>query len=178
MNNRPNQNEVLLNEQVKFKEIRCIGEDGTQYGIISSNEGLAIARENNCDLVLVAPEAKPPVCKIMDYGKYKYQQDKKKKEAKKKQKVVEIKEIKLSVKIAQNDISYKVKHAIEFLEEEKHVRFRVLLKGREMANPRAGINVLENVFEMVKDYGIMDKPPSIEGRYVNMMVLPNPKVVK
>ncbi|HEG2386109.1 TPA: translation initiation factor IF-3, partial [Campylobacter jejuni] len=124
--------EVLLNEEIRADEIRCIGDDGKAYGIISSDEALEIANRLGLDLVMIAADAKPPVCKIMDYGKFRYQQEKKQKEAKKKQKVIDIKEIKLSVKIAQNDINYKVKHALEFLEQGKHVRFRVFLKGREM----------------------------------------------
>ncbi|EJK6796047.1 translation initiation factor IF-3, partial [Campylobacter jejuni] len=122
--------EVLLNEEIRADEIRCVGDDGKVYGIISSDEALEIANRLGLDLVMIAADAKPPVCKIMDYGKFRYQQEKKQKEAKKKQKVIDIKEIKLSVKIAQNDINYKVKHALEFLEQGKHVRFRVFLKGR------------------------------------------------
>jgi translation initiation factor IF-3 len=122
--------------------------------------------------VLIAPDAKPPVCKIMDYGKFRYQQEKKQKEAKKKQKTIEIKEIKLSVKIAQNDINYKVKHASEFLQDGKHVKFRVFLKGREMSTPEAGVAMLEKVWEMIKDEADRDKEPIIEGRYVNMLVTP------
>lgn len=124
------------------------------------------------DLVLIAPDAKPPVCKIMNYGKFKYQEEKKKKEARKNQKVIDVKEIKLSVKIADNDISYKIKHAREFIEAGKHVKFRVFLRGREMANPSAGKEVLERVWPMVEDIATRDKPPMFEGRYVNMLVVP------
>ena len=154
------ENEVLLNEDIRAREVRCVGDDGTAYGVISR------------DVVLIAPDAKPPVCKIMDYGKFRYQQEKKQKEAKKKQKTIEIKEIKLSVKIAQNDINYKVKHASEFLQDGKHVKFRVFLKGREMSTPEAGVAMLEKVWEMIKDEADRDKEPIIEGRYVNMLVTP------
>ncbi|WP_458700590.1 translation initiation factor IF-3 [Sulfurospirillum sp. 1307] len=167
--------EVQLNHEIRASEVRCLGDDGTQYGIISRNEALAQADELGLDLVLIAPDAKPPVCKIMDYGKFKYQEEKKKKEAKKKQKVIEVKEIKLSVKIAENDINYKIKHAREFLEAGKHVKFRVFLRGREMANPEAGVEVLERVWPMVEDIGIRDKAPKLEGRYVNMLVVPKQK---
>ena len=108
----------------------------------------------------------------MDYGKFRYQQEKKKKEAKKNQKVIVVKEIKLSVKIAENDVNYKVKHAREFLEEGNHVKFRVFLKGREMANPEAGVEVLRRVWAMIEDIAIMDKDPKLEGRYVNLLVTP------
>ena len=167
--------EVMLNHEIRANEVRCLGDDGTQYGIISRNAALAQAEELGLDLVLIAPDAKPPVCKIMDYGKFKYQEEKKKKEAKKKQKVIEVKEIKLSVKIADNDISYKIKHAREFLEAGKHVKFRVFLRGREMANPEAGIAVLERVWPMVEDIAVREKPPKLEGRYVNMPTTPKQK---
>lgn len=104
--------EVIMNEDITSKEVRCMGDDGTNYGIISTTDALSTADELGLDLVLIAPEAKPPVAKIMDYGKFKYQQEKKKKEAKKKQKVIVVKEVKFSVKIAENDVNYKVKHAV------------------------------------------------------------------
>ena len=161
-----------LNDEIRFPEVRCSSDDGTQHGIISSQEALAIANEMGMDLVLIAPDAKPPVCKIMDYGKFKYQQEKKKKEAKKNQKKIEVKEIKLSVKIAENDVNYKIKHAREFLAAGKHVKFRVFLRGREMANPNAGKDVLHRVWPMVEDIGIKEHEPKFEGRYVNMYVVP------
>ncbi|EAI2900084.1 translation initiation factor IF-3 [Campylobacter upsaliensis] len=164
--------EVLLNEEIRANELRCIGDDGKVYGIISSDEALGIANRLGLDLVLIAPDAKPPVAKIMDYGKFRYQQEKKQKEAKKKQKVIDIKEIKLSVKIAQNDINYKVKHALEFLEQGKHVKFRVFLKGREMSNPEAGVALLEKIWQSIEDKANRDKEPLFEGRYVNMLVTP------
>ena len=134
-----------MNEDITAKELRCTSDSGENYGIIPTAQALALADEAGLDLVLIAADANPPVAKIMDYSKFKYQQEKKKKEAKKNQKIVVVKEIKLSVKIADNDINYKVKHAIEFLEEGNHVKFRVFLKGREMANPEAGIEVLKRV---------------------------------
>ncbi len=164
--------DVIMNEMITAKEVRCTSDEGTNYGIISTSEALKIADDLGLDLVLIAPDGKPPVAKIMDYGKFRYQQEKKKKEAKKNQKVIVVKEIKLSVKIAENDISYKVKHAREFLEDGNHVKFRVFLKGREMANPQAGVDVLNRVWPMIEDLAVMDKEPKLEGRYVNMMALP------
>ena len=164
--------DVIMNEMITAKEVRCTSDEGTNYGIISTNEALKIADELGLDLVLIAPDGKPPVAKIMDYGKFRYQLEKKKKEAKKNQKVIVVKEIKLSVKIAENDVSYKVKHAREFLEDGNHVKFRVFLKGREMANPQAGVDVLKRVWPMIEDLAVMDKEPKLEGRYVNMMALP------
>lgn len=164
--------DVIMNEDITAKELRCTSDDGENYGIISTSQALSLAEEAGLDLVLIAPDAKPPVAKIMDYSKFKYQQEKKKKEAKKNQKVIVIKEIKLSVKIAENDINYKVKHAIEFLEDGNHVKFRVFLKGREMANPEAGVEVLNRVWAMVENIAVMDKEPKLEGRYVNLLVTP------
>ena len=161
-----------MNEDITAKELRCTSDSGENYGIIPTAQALALADEAGLDLVLIAADANPPVAKIMDYSKFKYQQEKKKKEAKKNQKIVVVKEIKLSVKIADNDINYKVKHAIEFLEEGNHVKFRVFLKGREMANPEAGIEVLRRVWAMIEDIAIMDKDPKLEGRYVNLLVTP------
>lgn len=165
--------EVLLNEEIRANEVRCIGDDGVAYGILSIDEALNLSNKLGVDLVLIAPDAKPPVCKLMDYGKFKYQQEKKQKEAKKKQKTIEIKEIKLSAKIAQNDISYKVKHAKEFLECGKHVKIRVFLKGREMATPEVGIKLLDRIWdEYFKGSADRDKAPVVEGRYVNMLLTP------
>lgn len=164
--------DVILNEEIDFPQVRCVGDEGEQFGLMSSDEALKIADSKGLDLVLIAPDAKPPVCKIMDYGKFRYQQEKKQKEAKKKQKQIEIKEIKLSVKIASNDINYKVKHAKEFLEENKHVRFRVFLRGREVSEPQAGFEVLNRVAAMLEDVANIERDYKVEGRYVNMLVTP------
>ena len=139
--------EVFLNEDIPASEVRCIGDNGEVYGIISKAQALQIAEREGVDLVLIAPDAKPPVCKVMNYSKFRYQQEKKFKEAKKKQKIIEVKEIKLSAKIAQNDINYKVKHAKEFLSSGKHVKLRVFLKGREMSSPEIGINLLNKIWD-------------------------------
>ncbi len=175
MSTKGKDKEVLLNREIKAESVRCIGDDGEQYGIIPLSQALANAEEKGLDLVLIAANANPPVCKIMDYGKFKYQQEKKKKEAKKKQKMIEVKEIKLSVKIAQNDINYKVKHAREFLEAGKHVKFRVFLRGREMSNPAAGIEVLNKVWPLVEDIADKENEPKLEGRYINMLTVPKKK---
>ncbi len=166
---------VIMNDDIRAEELRCVVDGGEAMGIVSTNEAMEKANELGLDLVLISPDATPPVAKIMDYGKFKYQEEKKRKEAKKRQVKIEVKEIKLSVKIADNDIGYKVKHSREFLEAGKHVKFRVFLRGREMAHPEAAKEVLERVWPMVEDLGVMDKPPRLEGRYYNMLVLPNKK---
>ncbi|MFT7004203.1 MAG: translation initiation factor IF-3 [Sulfurimonas sp.] len=163
---------VIMNDDIRVSELRCSIDGGESLGIISTDEAMSKANELGMDLVLIAPTAKPPVAKIMDYGKYKYQEEKKLKEQRKNQVKIVVKEIKLSVKIADNDIAYKVKHAREFLEKGFHVKFRVFLRGREMAHPAAGREVLLRVWPMVEDIGVMEKPPKFEGRYFNMYVTP------
>ncbi len=164
--------DVIMNEAIRASELRVVSEEKGQLGIMPRDEALKIAEEEGLDLVLISPDAKPPVAKIMDYGKYKYQQEKKKKEARKKQKKIEVKEVKFSCKIAQNDIDYKVKHAKEFLEKGKHVKLRVFLKGREMATPELGVEVLNNIWPSLEDIATMEKPPTQEGRYISMYVVP------
>ena len=164
-----------MNDDIRVPEVRCVVDGAEALGVVPTSEAKAKAEEMGLDLVLISPAAKPPVAKIMDYGKFKYQEEKKKKEQRKNQVKVEIKEIKLSVKIADNDISYKVKHAREFLQEGKYVKFRVFLRGREMAHPEAARAVLLKVWPMVEDLGTMDKTPRLEGRYFNMLVLPHKK---
>ncbi|MBD3824353.1 MAG: translation initiation factor IF-3 [Epsilonproteobacteria bacterium] len=161
-----------MNDEIRVPEVRCNIDGAESLGIVSIDVAMDKANEMGLDLVLIAPNATPPVAKIMDYGKFKYQEEKKLKEQRKNQAKIEIKEIKLSLKIADNDINYKVKHAREFLEEGKHVRFRVFLKGREMANPDSAKDVLMKVWSMVSDVATMDKEPRLEGRYYNMLVLP------
>ena len=162
-----------MNDDIRVAEVRCNVDGEESLGIISTDEAMNKANEMGLDLVLIAPNAKPPVAKIMDYGKFKYQEEKKLKEQRKNQTKIVVKEIKLSVKIADNDMNYKVKHAREFLEKGFHVKFRVFLRGREMAHPEAGKEVLLRVWPMVEDLGTMDKPPRFEGRYFNMYVIPN-----
>jgi len=163
---------VIMNDDIRVPEVRCNIDGGESLGVISIDEAMDKANELNLDIVLIAPDAKPPVAKIMDYGKYKYQKEKQLKEQRKNQVKIVVKEIKLSVKIAENDIAYKVKHAREFLEKGYHVKFRVFLKGREMAHPEAGKEVLLRVWPMVEDIAVMEKPPKFEGRYFNMYVTP------
>jgi len=169
---RKKADETIMNDAIRVNELRVLGDKGEQFGIISRTEAMDIANERGLDLVLVSPDAKPPVAKVMDYGKHKYELEKKKKEARKNQKIIEVKEVKFSCKIAENDINYKVKHAREFLEKGKHVKLRVFLRGREMANPEWGIDVLNRVWPMLEDVGNLESRASQEGRYINMYVTP------
>jgi translation initiation factor IF-3 len=161
-----------MNDDIRVPQVRCNVDGAESLGIISTDEAMRKANELGLDLVLIAPDATPPVAKIMNYGKFKYQEEKKLKEQKKNQVKIDVKELKLSVKIAENDVNYKVKHAREFIEEGKHVKFRVFLRGREMANPEAAKDVLLKVWAMMEDVAVMDKEPKFEGRYYNMYIYP------
>jgi len=169
---RKKADDTIMNDAIRANELRVLGDDGEQFGIISRTEALSIAEEKGLDLVLVSPDAKPPVAKVMDYGKHKYELEKKKKEARKNQKKIEVKEVKFSCKIAENDIAYKVKHAREFLEKGKHVKLRVFLRGREMANPEWGVDVLNRIWPMLQDIANLESEAKQEGRYINMYVTP------
>ncbi len=164
--------ELLINNQIREREVRLLDQDGTQLGIMSSREASAIADSRNLDLVLISPTAKPPVCKIMDYGKYKYEMIKREKENRKNQKVVEIKEVRLSATIDTGDMITKSKQALKFLSDENRVKVSLRLRGRQMARPELAVKVMNEFFEMVKEKGQMDKPPVQEGRSITMMLAP------
>ena len=172
---RDKKDDTLINDEIYAKELRVVVEGAGEPSIMSKEDALKLAESKGLDLVLVSPDARPPVAKVMDYGKHRYELEKKKKEAKKKQKKIDIKEIKFSCKIADNDIAYKVKHAREFLEKEKHVKLRVFLKGREMANPELGVDVLNRIWPMLEDVATLEKEAHQEGRYVTMYVTPKKK---
>jgi len=169
---RKKPDDTIMNDKIRAQELRVLGDEGEQMGVLSRDEAMRIADEKELDLVLVSPDAKPPVAKIMDYSKFKYEQEKKKKEARKNQKTIDVKEVKFSCKIADGDIAYKVKHAIEFLEAGKHVKLRVFLRGREMANPEWGVDVLNRVWPMLEEVGVLEQDAKRDGRYVNMYVTP------
>ena len=149
-----------------------IGADGSQLGIVSAREGLAIAEENGLDLVKISPNATPPVCKIMNYGKYLFELTKKAKEAKKNQKVVEIKEVWLSMTIDVGDLNVKAKQASKFLASGNKVKVSIRMRGRQMAYTELGMDVMKRFFELVKDNGTMEKQPLTEGRNIWMMLAP------
>ena len=170
---------TLINEEiVNFTDRVRLVDGKNEPKVIDSEKALEIAYNQGLDLVLVAPNANPPVAKVMDYGKYKYEQERKKKEAKKKQVKIEVKEIKFTSKIQDNDINYKVKHAREFLKKGKHVKLRVFLRGRELATPEKGFEVLNRVWEMLKDVSEKQNEPKLEGNYINMLVTPLKKKKK
>ena len=160
----------MLNEQIRDKEIRLVGEDGEQLGIMSAKDALKMAKEANLDLVKIAPTAKPPVCKIVDYGKYRYEQTRREKEAKKKQKVTEVKEIHLSPNIDVNDLTTKANQARKFVEKGNKVKVALRFRGREMAHMATGKEVLDTFFEKLSDVAVVEKPAKLEGRSMIMVL--------
>lgn len=156
--------ELPINRQIRAKEVQLIGEQGEKLGIISFNEALEQAEEKNLDLVLVSPNSNPVVCKIMNYGKYKFEQAKKEKEAKKKQKVLEIKEIRVTPNIEEHDFRFKSKNARKFLTDGNKVKITVRFRGREVNNSKAGEVVLNKFIENLEDIASVEKPPKLEGR--------------
>ncbi len=165
--------ELQVNEEIREKEIRLIDADGEQLGIMSSKNALELADEKKLDLVMIAPNAKPPVCRIMDYGKYKYELAKREKEARKNQKIITVKEIRLTPSIEANDLNVKAKRAIDFLKDEDKIKVTVRFRGREMGHTEKGEVVLRKFAELTSEYGVIDKQPKLEGR--NMVMYLNPK---
>jgi len=162
--------ELFINEQIRDKEVRVIGADGEQLGIMSPKDAMKLAEEAGLDLVKIAPTAKPPVCKIVDYGKYRYEMARKEKEAKKKQKTVEIKEIRLSPNIDTNDLNTKVNAARKFLEKGNKVKVTLRFRGREMAHMNASKHILDDFAESLSDIATVDKPAKVEGRAMAMFL--------
>ncbi|WP_456297939.1 translation initiation factor IF-3 [Caminicella sporogenes] len=163
---------VEINEQIRDREVRLIGPDGEQIGIMSSKEALKIAEEKKLDLVKIAPGANPPVCKLMDYGKYKYEQAKREKEARKKQKTITVKEVRLSLNIEDHDLNTKAKKAIKFLKNGDKVKVTLRFKGRELGHTQLGVDVLNKFFSIVEEVGVMEKKPKMEGRNMVMFISP------
>ena len=163
---------TLVNEQIRAKEVRVISDTGEQLGIMSSREALAIAEERDLDLVLIAPNAKPPVCKVMNYGKYCFEQAKKAKENKKKQKTMEIKEIRLSLNIDVHDFNTKLKHAERFLKAGNKVKCSIRLRGREMGHSDMGVQTMKRFAEACEEFANVEKPAKLEGRNMIMFLAP------
>ena len=162
----------MINEEIKAKEVRVIGVDGEAIGVMSSDDALKLAYDKGYDLVLMAPQAQPPVCRIMDYGKYRFERDKKEKEAKKKQQVIELKEIQLSCRIDTHDFETKARPAQKFLESGNKVRVVMRFKGREMSHMAIGQEIMKKFEEACSEYGNIDKPPVLDGRLLSMVVSP------
>ena len=162
--------DLMINEQIRDKEVRVIGEDGEQLGIMSSKEAQQLADDAGLDLVKIAPTAKPPVCRIVDYGKFKYEQTRKEKEARKKQHTVEIKEIRMSPNIDTNDLNTKINAAKKFLQKGDRVKVTLRFRGREMAHMNNSKYILDDFAEALADCAVVEKAPKVEGRTMTMFL--------
>ncbi len=163
-----NISDLMINEQIRDKEVRLIGENGEQLGVVPIEEAQKLAEEAGLDLVKIAPTAKPPVCKIVDYGKFKYEQTRKEKEARKKQKVIDVKEIRLSPNIDTNDLNTKISAARKFLSKGDKVKITLRFRGREMAHMRNSKHILDDIAVSLSDLAIVEKMPKVEGRSMTM----------
>ena len=160
----------MINEQVRDREVRVISSNGEQLGIMSSKEAMKLAREAELDLVKIAPKAQPPVCKIIDYGKYKYELARKEKEAKKKQKTVEVKEVRLSPNIDTNDLNTKMNNAKKFITKGNKVKVTLRFRGREMAHMQQSKHILDDFAKLLEDVAVVEKPAKLEGRSMSMVL--------
>ena len=163
---------IRINDRIRIKEVRVISPDGTQLGIMPIEQALQTAYSQNLDLVEVAPEARPPVCRIMDYGKYRYEQSKKAREARKKQTIIELKEIKLRPKTEEHDFQFKARHAERFLKEGNKAKVTMMFRGREMIRMDRGKALLNRFVEALKDVGVVEQAPKIEGRNMTLILAP------
>mgnify|MGYP000218896929 CR=1 FL=1 len=160
----------MINEQIRDREVRVVSESGEQLGIMSAREAMKLAQEAELDLVKIAPKAQPPVCKIIDYGKYRYELARKEKEAKKKQRTVEVKEVRLSPNIDTNDLNTKMNNARKFISKGNKVKVTLRFRGREMTHINYSKQILDSFFEKVEDIAVVDKPPKMEGRSMVMFL--------
>jgi len=164
--------DVNVNWQIRAPEVRVIGHDGKQIGILPLKEAMKLAEEQGLDLVEVAPQATPPVCRIMNYGKYKYQQSKKIQEAKKHQTVIQVKEVKIRPRTEEHDLQFKLRHAKRFLSEGNKVKVSMLFRGREIAHPEMGRELLDRIIAELKDLMVIEQAPRLEGRSMVMLLAP------
>ncbi|MDR2931810.1 MAG: translation initiation factor IF-3 [Oscillospiraceae bacterium] len=162
--------ELLINEEIRDKEVRLVGADGEQLGVMGIADAMRIATEKNLDLVKIAPQATPPVCRIMDYGKHKFEQAKREKEARKNQKVIELKEVRLSLNIDTHDFETKLKNALKFLDAGNKVKVSIRFRGREMTHPEIGQALMKRFAELCADHGTIDRLPKMEGRSMIMFI--------
>ena len=168
--------DLRINEQIRVREVRLIDEEGNQKGIVPIREALEMAKEAGVDLVEVAPQSKPPVCKILNYGKYKFDLEKKNREQKKKQKLVKLKEVRMQPKIEKHDLAFKSKHVQEFLDGGNKVKVTIRFRGREMAHTELGRVVLDKLIELLEEGSFnLDNPPRMEGRFMSMILSPKAK---
>ena len=166
--------ELQINEQIRDKELRVIDSDGNQLGIMSLRQALKIAEQKNLDLVKIAPQANPPVCKIIDYGKFRFEQGKREKEARRNQRVVEIKEVRLSLNIDTHDFETKKNHALRFISDGNKVKASIRFRGREMGHPELGLEIMRKFSDAMSEVAVVEKPAKLEGRNMLMFLAPKP----
>ena len=162
----------MINEEIRDREVRVVDQNGEQLGVMSSRDALALAEERQLDLAKIAPQARPPVCKLMDYGKYRFEQSKKEREFRKNQKVITVKEVRLSATIEDHDIDVKFKNAVKFLKDGNKVKVTIRFRGRQITHSEIGRQVMNEFAERIKEYGTVDKAPQIEGRNMSMFISP------
>lgn len=167
--------DLRTNEAIRVREVRLIGSEGEQLGIVPTLEALQMAREQDVDLVEVAPQAKPPVCKLLDYGKFKFEQEKNARESRKKQKLLKLKEVRMQPKIESHDLEFKTKHIKDFLEQGSKVKVTIRFRGRELAHTELGRDVLEKILDMLDTPYNVDRRPAMEGRFMSMILSPSGK---
>jgi translation initiation factor IF-3 len=174
----PDRDDTRINERIRVREVRLVGEDGEQVGVLPIEQALKYAQERDLDLVEVAAEARPPVCRVLDYSKYKYEQEQKAKAARKHQKQVNVREIKLRPKIADNDYETKKNHVVRFLTGDDRVKVTIMFRGREQSHPERGVALLMRLAEDVAELGVIDQRPIQDGRNMTMLLSPVPKKVE
>lgn len=166
-------NDLMINEEIRDREVRLIDQNGEQLGVMLTRQALELAEERQLDLVKIAPQAKPPVCKLMDYGKYRFEQSKREREIRKNQKVITLKEVRLSATIDEHDVDVKFRNAVKFLEEGDKVKVNIRFRGRQITHSEIGLKVMRDFAERIKEHAIVERQPLIEGR--NMIMILNPR---
>ena len=165
-------NDLMINEEIRDREVRVVNSQGEQLGIMPTAQALKLAEEMQLDLVNIAPAAHPPVCKLMDYGKYRFEMSKKEREIKKNQKVIETKEVRLSATIEDHDIDVRYRQAVKFLQDGNKLKVTIRFRGRQIAHSEIGTDVMDEFAERIRDYGVVERRPMVEGRNMTMMVAP------
>lgn len=168
-------NDLMINEEIRDREVRLIDQNGEQLGVMLTWQALQLAEERQLDLVKIAPQAKPPVCKLMDYGKYRFEQSKREREIRKNQKVITIKEVRLSATIEDHDVEVKFKSAVKFLQDGDKVKVTIRFRGRQITHSEIGLKVMKDFAERIKEYGTVERQPLIEGRNMIMILAPRDK---
>jgi len=168
-------NDLMINEQIRDREVRLIDQNGEQLGVMLTRQALDLAEERQLDLVKIVPQAKPPVCKLLDYGKYRFEQSKREREIRKNQKIITLKEVRLSATIDEHDVDVKFRNAVKFLEEGDKVKVNIRFRGRQITHSEIGLKVMRDFAERIKEYAIIERQPLIEGRNMIMILSPRDK---